>query len=98
MDAAGEDGTEDDPQIDDRSKQSTVQSAEDGAETSDVQQLNQEDLPTLHRDEVNAVVERDGRRLPVVRAKDLVYALAVEDVADDQSCNAENESKHRFPP
>jgi hypothetical protein len=98
VDAAGEDGTEDDPQIDDRSKQSTVQSAEDGAETGDVQQLNQEDLPTLHRDEVNAVVERDGRRLPVVRAKDLVYALAVEDVADDQSCNAENESKHRFPP
>ena len=43
VDAAGEDGTEDDPQIDDGSQQSTVQSAEDGAETSDVQQLNQED-------------------------------------------------------
>ena len=98
MDAAGKNGTEDDPQIHDGAKQSTVQSTEDGAQTSDVQQLNQENFPTLHGDKVNTVIEGNGGSCPVIGTENPVYAFAVKHVTQCQECDGENKRNHSLPP
>ena len=98
VNSTGEDGTEDDPQVNNRSEQSAVQSAKDGTQTGNVQQLDQENSPALHGNEVNTVIDGDCRGFAVIGAKDLVYVLAVDGKADQQDGNCDDESKHNVPP
>ncbi len=91
VNSTGEDGTEDDPQVDDGAEQRAVQSTKDGAQTCDVQQLDQEQLPLGHNNEVNTVVDADSGGLTVVRTEDLVYMLAIEDVAQDEDRDTDDE-------
>ena len=98
VNTTGKDGTEDDPKINNGSEQSTVQSAEDGAQTGNVQQLDQEDSPALHGDEVNTVIDGDCRGFTVVRSEDFIHILAVEDKANQQDGDCNDESKHNVPP
>ena len=85
MNAAGKDGTEGDPKEHDGSPQSALHGTEDRSQTSDVQQLYQEQLPLRHHDVVNAVVDTHSRRFAVIRAEGVVDDFTVSKVADHQN-------------
>ena len=89
MYAAGKDGAEGDPQEHHGTPQSTLQSTKDGAQTCNVQQLDEEQLPLGHHNVVNAVVDAHSRSFTVVRAKGVVNDLAIDKVADDQERQTE---------
>ena len=61
----------------------TLNGAEDRSQTSDVEQLDQENFPCRKRNVVNAVVVDRGRRLTVVRTKEVINDAAVDKVACD---------------
>ena len=89
MHTACKDGAEGDPQKDHRPPQSALHGTEDGAQTRNVQQLDQEQLPLRHHDIVNTVVDAHSGRFAVVRAKGVVHDLTVDNVAHDQDRKTE---------
>ena len=84
MHRAAQDRAEHDPQKHHRAEARAHQRAEDRPRARDVQKLHQESLPRLHGHAVHAVVDGDGRGLPVVRAEDPFHDLAVHGKADQQ--------------
>jgi len=98
MDCTGKDGTEGDPQEDDRTPKSTAQSAEDGTQTRNIQKLDHKELPLRENHVVHAIVDLHGRRFTVVRAESLFDDATVNEVAADQQCEADQKAKHFSPP
>ena len=94
VDAASEDGAEGDPQEHDGAPQSTLQSAEDGTEARNVQQLDHEQLPLGQDHIVHAVVDLYGRRFTVVGAEGVLHDLAVQEVAADQQSKTDQKTNH----
>ncbi|CCY05958.1 unknown [Eggerthella sp. CAG:1427] len=94
VDAASEDGAEGDPQEHDGAPQSTLQSAEDGTEARNVQQLDHEQLPLGQDYIVHAVVDLYGRRFTVVGAEGVLHDLAVQEVAADQQSKTDQKTNH----
>ena len=95
MDAAGEDGAEGDPQEHHRSPKGTLHCAEDGAQTRNIQQLDQEQLPLGHDNVVNAIVDANSRSFPVIRPEGVVNDFTISQVADDQQSQAEQKTYHK---
>ena len=95
MNAAGKDGAEGDPQEHDGSPQSTLHGAEDRSQASNVQQLDQEQLPLGHHDIVNTVIDAHGGSFAIVRAKGVVHHFTVGKVADHQNGEADNKTYHK---
>ena len=83
------DGAEGDPQEHHGTPQSTLQCTKDGAQTCNVQQLDEEQLPLGHHNVVNAVVDAHSRSFAVVRSERVVNDLAIDKVADDQERQTE---------
>ena len=98
MDCTGKDGTEGDPQENDRTPKSTAQSAEDGTQTRNIQKLDHKELPLRENHVVHAIVDLHGRRFTVVRAESLFDDATVNEVAADQQCEADQKAKHFSPP
>ena len=98
MDCTGKDGTEGDPQEDDRTPKSAAQSAEDGTQTRNIQKLDHKELPLRENHVVHAIVDLHGRRFTVVRAESLFDDATVNEVAADQQCEADQKAKHFSPP
>ena len=96
MNAAGENGTEGDPQEYHGAPQSTAQSAEDGAKACDIQQLDHKQLPLRQNHIVHAIVDPNSGSLAVVGTKGILYDLAVEEVTQDQDDQAEQKAKHLY--
>ena len=94
MHRAGKDGAEGDPQEDDGAPEGTLQGAEDGAETGDVQKLDHKELPLGQDHVVHAVVDLDGRGLPVIGAEGILHDLAVDEVPADQQRKTDQKAKH----
>ena len=94
----GKNRTESDPQENHRAPQSAAQSAEDRAETRDVQKLDHKQLPLRQNHVVHAIVDLDSRRFTVVRAEGLFDDATVNEVAADQQCEADQKAKHFSPP
>ena len=94
MNGTGEDGAEGDPQEDDGAPESALQGTEDGAEAGNVQKLDHEQLPLGQNDVVHAVVDLDGRGLPVIGAKGILHDLAVDEVPADQQRKTDQKAKH----
>ena len=94
----GKNRTEGDPQENHRAPQSAAQSAEDRAETRDVQKLDHKQLPLRQNHVVHAIVDLDSRRFTVVRAEGLFDDATVNEVAADQQCEADQKAKHFSPP
>ena len=84
MYAAGKDGAEGDPQEHHGTPQSTLQCTKDGAQTCNVQQLDEEQLPLGHHNVVNAIVDAHSRSFTVVRSERVVHDLTIDKVAYDQ--------------
>ena len=84
MYAAGKDGAEGDPQEHHGTPQSTLQCTKDGAQTCNVQQLDEEQLPLGHHNVVNAIVDAHSRSFAVVRSERVVHDLTIDKVADDK--------------
>ena len=78
VNAAAQDGTKDDPQVDAGAPAGTGQSTKDGAQTRDIQQLDQEQTPGFHGGVVHTVGVGYRRGLTVVNAEDLLDELAVQ--------------------
>ena len=89
MNTTCKDGAKGDPQEHHRAPQSALQSTEDRAQASDVQQLDEEQLPLRHHDVVNAIVDADSRSFTVVRSERVVNDLAIDKVANDQERQTE---------
>ena len=89
VDTTCKDGTKGDPQEDHRAPQSALQGTEDRAQASDVQQLDEEQLPLRHHDVVNAIVDADSRSFTVVRSERVVNDLAINKIANDQDRQTE---------
>ena len=85
VDAAAEDRAQHDPEEDHRAEAGAHQRAENGPRARDVQKLDEEGLPGLHRDEVHAVLPCVSRRFPVIRAEGARHKAAVEHKAEDQN-------------
>ena len=85
MNRAGKDRTKGNPQEYDRSPQGSLHRAEDRSKSGDVQKLYQKQLPCRHDDIVDAVVDRNRRRLPVIRSERVVHELAVREVSAYQN-------------
>ena len=98
VDRTGKNRTEGDPQENHRAPQSAAQSAEDRAETRDVQKLDHKQLPLRQNHVVHAIVDLDSRRFTVVRAEGLFDDATVNEVAADQQCEADQKAKHFSPP
>ena len=81
MNATGKDRTKGDPKEYDRAPESTLKCAEDRAEAGNVKQLNQEKLPLRHDNVVNAVIDRNGRCLTIIRAEGVIDKFAVGEVS-----------------
>ena len=94
VDAAGEDGAEGDPQEHHRPPQSALHGAEDGAQTCNVQQLNQEQFPLRHHDVVNAVVDADRRGFPVIRPEGVVDHFTIGQVANNKESQTDQKTNH----
>ena len=62
----------------------TLHCAEDGAQTRNIQQLDQEQLPLGHDNVVNAIVDANSRSFPVIRPEGVVNDFTISQVADDQ--------------
>ena len=71
-----------------------LQSAEDGTEARNVQQLDHEQLPLRQDHIVHAVVDLYGRRFTVVGAEGVLYDLAVQEVAADQQSKTDQKTNH----
>ena len=84
MHSSAEDRTEHDPQKHHRPEAGSHQRAEDRPGTCDIQQLHQKSLPGFHRHTVHAVVNRYGRRLPVIRREYTFCQSAVDSKPDQQ--------------
>ena len=84
MNAAGEDGSEGDPQEHHRAPQSTLHCAEYGTKARNVQQLHQKQLPLGHNDVVDTVVDADSGSFTVVRTQSVVDDFTVCKVTTDQ--------------
>ena len=84
VDRTGKDGAEGDPQEHHGTPQSTLQSTKDGAQTCNVQQLDEEQLPLGHHNVVNAIVDAHSRSFAVVRSERVVHDLTIDKVAYDQ--------------
>ena len=84
VNAAGEDGSEGDPQEHHRAPQSTLHCAEDGTKARNVQQLHQKQLPLGHNDVVDTVVDADSGSFAVVRTQSVVDDFTVCKVTTDQ--------------
>ena len=97
MDAAGKDGTEGDPQENTGTPQSAAHSTPDGAETGNVQKLNQENTPSRHDHIVNAVLHGYRGRLPVIRAEGLGYKSAIDKVSGNEKRQTYEETYHTLP-
>ena len=97
MHTAAQDGTKDDPQVHDRAPACAGQSAEDGAQTCDVQQLDEENTPGLHGHVVHAVRMDYSGRLAVIDVKNLLNELAVEEETDDQDSQGNQECNQKNP-
>ena len=82
--AAGKNGTECNPQEYNRTPEGALQGTEDRAKAGDVQQLHQKQLPPRHDNVVNAIVNANCRRFPVIRAKGFVYNFTISKIAGDQ--------------
>ena len=78
------DGAEGDPQEHHGTPQSTLQCTKDGAQTCNVQQLDEEQLPLGHHNVVNAIVDAHSRSFAVVRSERVVHDLTIDKVAYDQ--------------
>ena len=85
MNATCKDGTKGDPQEHDGSPQSTLHGTEDRSQASNIQQLDQEQLPLGHHDVVNAIVDAHGGSFAIVRAEGVVDNFTVGKVADQQN-------------
>ena len=96
MNAAGEDGAEGNPQEHAGPPQGAGQRAEDGAQSGDVQQLDQEQLPLGHDHVVHPVVDADGGGLPVIRAEGAVNHFAVDKVAGNQQGQTHKKTYHKY--
>ena len=97
VNTTGENGTEGDPQEHAGAPHCAAHSTPDGAQASNVQQLNQEDPPGRHDDIVNAVLHGNSGGLTVVRTEGLGYESAIDKVSADEKCQAYEETNHILP-
>ena len=84
MYGTGENSTERDPQIYNRSPESALKGTEDRAETCDVQQLDEEQLPLRHNNVIDAIVDRYSGCIAIIRSENVVNKLAVGEITADQ--------------
>ena len=94
VDSTGENGTEGDPQEHNRTPQSTAQSAEDGTQASNVQQLDHEQLPLGQNHVVHAVIDLDSGSLTVIGPEGPIHQGAIGEIAADQQCQANEKANH----
>ena len=94
MNCTCENCTECDPEEHNRSPHSSGQSSEDRAKSSDVEELNEEQLPLWHYDVVDTVINGNSRSLSVIRIEDTIYELTIEEVSQNQDCKTNNKTKH----
>ena len=94
MHGTGENGTEGDPQEHHGAPESTGKSTEDGAEASNVQELDKEKLPLGKNHVVHTVVDGNGGSFAIVRAKGVFHHLTIRKIADDEDRKAKEETKH----
>ena len=92
MHGSAEDAAQHDPEVGRRAELRAHDGPEDGPRTGDVQELDHEDLPRGHGDEIDAVRLGDGGRgTRRVRTEHPLYELAVEQVSQDQCDDADEE-------
>ena len=97
--AAGKDGSEGNPEEDNRSPHRTGDGAEDRSQTGNIQQLYQKQLPGRHDNIVHTIVDRNRRGLTVIRRECVVHKLAVREIPGDQDHQTKQKAKHNvFPP
>ena len=95
VDGSGEDGAENYPQERRRSVHDAHDGAEDGPQTGNVEKLYEENLPGGELDVVYAVGHGlDGRIAGGVYADHLGGKLAVNEIAADQQCQANEKANH----
>ena len=80
----------------DRPEQDALDRPDDGAGTSDIQQVNQAVFPAAHGNKVHAVLFCIGGGLPVVRAKDLFAEPSVQGGTADEDHETNNECCHNL--
>ena len=85
VDRAAEDAPEDNPQVGGRAELCPHDGAADRTHPRDVQELDEEKLPRLHRNVIDPVGHRLRRRRPLlVNAEHPVHETAVEKVSEDE--------------
>ena len=94
VDSTGENGTESDPQEHNRTPQSAAQSAKDGTQASNVQQLDHEQLPLGQNHVVHAVIDLDSGSLTVIGPEGPIHQGAIGEIAADQQCQANEKANH----
>ena len=95
MHSTEEDATEGNPDECHRAVSGAEERTEDGAEASDVEQLDEKCFPTGHRDVVHAVEECFGGDLGgVADACHAIEVLAVEEVGRHEHNQTDDESSH----
>ena len=89
MDGTGEDAAQDDPQIGGRAEFRAHDGPEDGAGACNVQELDHEDFPGWHRDEIHSVGLGNGRGLPGGIGSEYAFDEGpVEEIAENESGQA----------
>ena len=81
VDRPAQDGPGHDPEEDHRPEHSAHERAEDGAGPGYVQQLDEERPAGLQGHAVHAVMDGQGRGLPIIGAEDLLHHPAIDQVA-----------------
>ena len=88
---AAQDRAEYDPQEHHRAEAGAHQRAEDRPRAGDVQKLHQKGLPGLHGHAVDAVIDGDGRGLPVIGGENPFHDPAVHGISNHQ----DNQGKYQ---
>ena len=95
VDGTSEDATQHDPKEGSCAELSAHDGTDDGTYTSNVQELNQEDTPRLHRHVVDTIGHSDGRGGALrVDAEDLLDKLSVYKIAENEDGQSDKESNH----
>ena len=95
MDAAGEDRSDHDPEVDDRSPKGAGERSEDRSEPRDVEQLDQKNFPRRKHHEVDAVGFGDGGSGIIGRRENVVDDFRVDRIAGNQAAERNQKRNHR---
>ena len=95
MNTSSQDCSEYNPQVYGGSPEGTRNGTENRTKTCNVQQLNQEDSPSCHGNEVNSVVNSNSGCGAIIWLENFFYECTVYEVSNDQDCNANQEGNHK---